>query len=527
MTHIAGEELYWAADFYRGRESLVFDGIRYRYEDLDERSTRLAQLLLSLGCRKEDRVAVLLNNCVESLDCFFGAQKAGSAYVALNALHSLAEQRDIIRDCQPRVVVAGPEFREIVESLADDFREIRFLGVGWSSQDIDSYENGMSQASSERPNVVVDPNDITRIHYTSGTTGKPKGIVFRHHTSRERLFSFLATYEPRLNTKDTMLHVGPLTHAAGNYLTPCYLRGTRNIVLGRFDLEALMDAIGTYHVSHLFLVPTMMTRFVQMAEQGEHDLSSLKVINYGVAPTPVDTLIRGIQTLGPIFRQHYGMSECPQPITVFPREEHDIETEKGRKRLTSCGKPVFNVNLVLRDAGGEPVPQGEIGEITLKAEKQVKADFWRRPDLQKAAVRDGWFYSGDLGRFDEEGFLYIVGRNKDMIITGGFNVYSREVEDALNMHPDVQEAAVFGVEDAEWGEIVVAAVVLDANAGQITELDLIGFCKTRIASYKKPKILYFVEDLPRNHAGKLAKLVVRDRFLETRAKVDADKKGKG
>ncbi len=513
MSFVAGKELYWSADFFRGRESLVFDDVSYSYEELDERSTRFAQVLLSLGCNVEDRVAILLSNSVESLDCFFGAQKAGSAYVGLNALHSLPEQRDIIVDCDPRVVIAGAEFQAVIEPLAKEFGQIRFVGIGWCADHVESYEGLLAEASSERPRIIVDSHHITRIHYTSGTTGKPKGIVFRYDTIRERLLSFLATYEPELNTADTMLHVGPLTHAAGNYLVPCYMRGTRNIVLTRFDLETLMTAIQNYHVTQLFLVPTMMTRFVEAAERHEYDLSSLKVINYGVAPTPVDTQVRGIRCLGKIFRQHYGMSECPQPITVFPREEHDIETEQGRTRLTSCGKLVFNVDLVLRSEDGNPVPQGEIGEITLKPEKQVAAEFWRRPDLQQAAIRNGWFYSGDLGRFDEDGYLYIVGRNKDMIISGGFNVYSREVEDALHMHTAVQEAAVFGVEDKEWGEIVVAAVVSN-KAEEIDELELIDFCKTQIASYKKPKILHFVEELPKNNAGKVDKLKIKESFLE-------------
>ena len=512
MNYIAGKELYWSADFFKGRESLVFDGVSYTYDQLDERSTRFAQLLVLLGCGNGRRVAILLNNSVESLDSVFGSMKAGAAYVGLNALHTLAEQSGIILDCDPCVVIAGKEFQGIIEPLAKELASIRFVGIGWKADSVESYEELQDHVSSERPNIVVKDDDITRIQYTSGTTGKPKGIVFRYSTTRERLFSFFLTYEPELNNDDTMLHVGPLTHAAGNYLIPCYLRGARNIVLTEFNIETLMAAIEKYHVTHLFLVPTMMTRFVEAAEKHRYDLSSLKVINYGVAPTSVDIQIRGIRCLGKIFRQHYGMSECPQPITVFPRDEHDIETEQGRERLTSCGKLVFNVDLVLRSADGTPVPSGDVGEITLKPEKQVAAEYWRRPDLQDAVIKNGWFYTGDLARFDEDGYLYIVGRNKDMIITGGFNVYSREVEDALCFHPAVLESAVFGVEDKEWGEIIVAAVVL-SEGHKISEPELIDYCKTQIASYKKPKVLYFVDDLPKNNAGKIDKFKIKESYL--------------
>ena len=513
MSLIAGKELYWAADFFKGNQSLVFDDIGYTYDQLDERSTRFSQMLLALGCRKEDRVAVLLNNSIESLDSFFGAWKAGAAYLALNARHSLKEQREIILDSDPRVVIAGHEFREIIEPLAKEFPAVRFVGAGWQSQSVDSYEEMHASASAERPKIIVSDDDIVRIHYTSGTTGKPKGIVMRHSSLRERMYSFFATYEPELNSHDTMMHVGPLTHAAGNYLIPCYMRGVRNVVLPKFTIESLMESIDKYQVTHLFLVPTMLTRFVEAAETGKYTLSSLRVVNYGVAPTPVDTQIRGIRCLGKIFRQHYGMSECSQPITVFPREAHDIESEEGLERLSSCGKLVFNVDLLLRGGDGTPVPTGEVGEITLKVERQVTAEYWRRSELQEASIRDGWFYSGDLGRFDEEGYLYIVGRNKEMIISGGFNVYAREVEDALHMHLAVREAAVFGIEDEQWGEIIVAAVVLN-DGHEVHEQELIESCKQYIASYKKPKVLYFVDSLSRNNAGKIDKLKIKESFIK-------------
>ena len=360
--------------------------------------------------------------------------------------------------------------------------------------------------------VSVKNSDIGRLHYTSGSTGLPKGVVMSNEVLRERLFSFFATYEPEFSVNDTMLHVAPLTHAAGIWVIPCYMRGVKSIVLPHFDLDVLISSIEQYQVTQMMLVPTMMTRFVAAAERGNYNLSSLKVINYGTAPVPAETLVRGIRCLGKIFRQFYGMTECPQPIAIFRSTDHDIETKQGLRRLASCGKLAFNTSVVIRDENGQPVLEGEVGEITLKLQRQAATSYWRDPEMTALMQRDGWFYSGDLGRIDQEGYFYIVGRTKDMIISGGFNIYTREIENVLYSHPAVFEACVFGTPDPEWGETVTAAVIRKEGI-QVTEKDLVDFCKNKIASFKKPRILYFVEELPKNHAGKFNKLKIRESFL--------------
>ncbi len=310
-----------------------------------------------------------------------------------------------------------------------------------------------------------------------------------------------------------MLHVGPLTHAAGVYLFPCFLRGARNVVLDQFDPATLLATIERERITHLMLVPTMMHRLVEAIEGGARgDWSSLRRIHYGTAPTPVPLIRRAQAIFGPILRQQYGMTEAVQPLCVlYPHEHQGTSADGADEPIGSCGRPTANVRIVLRDTQGREVAPGEVGEITIAHEGIGKVQYWRRPELLAETVRDGWYYSGDLGRLDRQGFLHIVGRNKDMIISGGFNVYAREVEDALSTHPAVLEAAVLGLPDPQWGELVAAAVVLRADCTASAEA-LMAHCGERIAGYKKPRRIAFVEALPRNLAGKVQKPALRERF---------------
>jgi acyl-CoA synthetase (AMP-forming)/AMP-acid ligase II len=241
----------------------------------------------------------------------------------------------------------------------------------------------------------------------------------------------------------------------------------------------------------------------------------LRRIHYGTAPTPPALIKRAIAAFGPILRQQYGMTEAAQPLTVLYPDDHVAGDGVQEQRLLSCGRPTANVHIAIRDTGGAALPPDEIGEITIEHRGIGEVQFWRRPELLAESVRDGWYYTGDLGYFDKDGFLYIVGRNKDMIISGGFNVYAREVEDALVSHGAVSEAAVLGLPDSEWGETVAAFVVTRTGTTTTAE-ELQRHCAERIASYKKPRLVEFVDALPRNGAGKVTKNTLRDIYLASR-----------
>jgi long-chain acyl-CoA synthetase len=521
---IAGGLVSWAAAQHGDRPSLVFGDQVLSHADVERLSNRWAQALLALGLAPGERVAVLLDNSVHSVASVFGVEKAALTYVALNARHTLAEQLDVLADAEPAAVIVGPAFVSLAQAFADPattglpgLRHVLVIGLesGLAGlpavTGLQSLDTLLAAASDAPPRLSIEPGHVQRIAYTSGTTGRAKGVVYTAERTQQRLHNHFLAMEYGLSVDDAMLHVGPLTHAAGVYLFPCFLRGARNIVLERFEPQALFDAVQRHRATHLMLVPTMMARLVEALEGGlQADLSSLRRIHYGTAPTPVTLIRRALRVFGPILRQQYGMTEAVQPLTVLYPHEHVGDSDDGP--LASCGRPTCQVQIELRTADGAPVATGDVGEIVIAHQGIGRVAFWRRPDLLAESVRDGWFHTGDLGRFDALGFLHIVGRNKDMIISGGFNVYAREVEDALASHPAVAEAAVLGRPDAEWGEVVVAFVVLRA-AHEADAAALQAHCVARIAGYKKPRHITFVDALPRNAAGKVLKGALRDRAL--------------
>ncbi|MCL4182023.1 MAG: AMP-binding protein [Burkholderiaceae bacterium] len=515
---IAGRLISWAAAQHGERTSLVFRERTYSHAEVEARSNRFANALTALGLKPGERLAVVLENSVESVDSVFGAEKAALTYVALNARHTPAEHLQILEDAQASAVLVGPRFG----GLADEFATRRAGGLPHLRLVL-GYDPGGSQtvdmaraceaADETPPAIEIGPDHVVRIAYTSGTTGRPKGVTYTLERSLARLDNHFLAMEYGLSVDDAMLHVGPLTHAAGVYLVPCFLRGARNIVQDRFDPAAVLAAISHHRVSHLMLVPTMMSRLVEALEDGTAcDLSTLKRVHYGTAPTSVALIRRAQRAFGPILRQQYGMTEAVQPLTVLYPHEHIGDSDDGADEpIGSCGRPTCNVRISVRDAEGREAATGEVGEIAIAHEGIGKVTFWRRPDLAAESVRDGWFYSGDLGRFDAQGFLHVVGRNKDMIISGGFNVYAREVEDALSSHPAVLDAAAIGLPDAQWGEIVAAVVVL-RNGAAATAESLAEHCAGRIAGYKKPRRIAFVAELPRNQSGKVMKQNLRALF---------------
>lgn len=504
--------LSWAARQHRGRTALIFGDNGLTYDEVEAGSNRLAHALIALGLQVGERVAVLLNNSPEAIESVFAVEKAGLVYVALNARHTLAEQIAILDDAGASLLVVGPEFREIGEGVRDRVSGLRHvIALDWQSSQVLDYRQLLASMPIHAPNIQVSPDALLRIAYTSGTTGKPKGVTYTVKRWYERLTNHFYAMEYRLGVEDAMLHVGPLTHAAGVHLLPCYLRGARNVILEKFEPLDTLQQIERHRITQMMCVPTMLTRLLDTLDTLDSgacaDHSSLKCIHYGTAPTSVDLIHRAIARFGPVMRQQYGMTEAVQPLAVLYPYEH---AEDGV--LRSCGKPTANVQITVRDAQGEELAVGEIGEIAIATDGIGEVAFWRRPDLEAEAIRDGWYYSGDLGYLDAQGFLYIVGRNKDMIISGGFNVYAREVEDALESHPHVVEVAVLGLPDPEWGERIAAFVVRREGA-KVDSETLGSHCAALIAGYKKPRLIEFVEALPRNNAGKVVKNILRDDYL--------------
>ncbi|MEQ9815344.1 MAG: AMP-binding protein [Azospirillaceae bacterium] len=505
-----GREIGWAAGQYEDRTAVVFGDEALSFRQLDRRCNRFANALLGLGLEKNDRIGTLMPNGPHSLEVVSGIAKSGLASVALNARHTAREHRAILEDCAASAVVVGHGLEAVIEEAAAGMAapplviSLGELAPGWHA-----YDALMDKAADSQPDVWVGSTDIVRIQYTSGSTGKPKGVIHDQAAHFGRLVNFFMALEYALGTGHTMIHTGPLTHAAGNYALPYLMRGAQNVVLPHFDPELLVHTVANTPEAHLLLVPTMISRVVEYLDVNPRTLPTLTRINYGTAPINRALLRRGLEHLGPIFRQHYGLTEAAQPLTLLLPEEHVADgPERLTRRLASCGRTTVNVNLAIRHEDGAECPSGTVGEITLEATGPIATRYWRQPEAEQAAYRDGWLWTGDLGYRDEDGFVYIVGRSKDMIITGGFNVYAREVEQALADHPAVLDVAVYGIPDTEWGERIVAAVTLKPGAA-VTEMELVGHCRTQIAGYKVPRLIEFLNQLPKNAAGKLDKVTMR------------------
>ncbi|MES1161581.1 MAG: AMP-binding protein, partial [Rhizobacter sp.] len=336
--------LSWAAAQFRDRPAIVFRDRSYSYTQIERRSNQLANTLIGLGLAPGERLAVLLNNSVESIEAQFGAEKAAQAYVALNARHTVREQAGVLNDAGASVLIAGTDFRETVQQVRLLVPSLRVvIGVGWHDADVLDYDMLLTRASDGAPWLKVPANLLLRIAYTSGTTGQPKGVAYSIERFEARLANHFGAMEYGLGIDDAMLHVGPLTHAAGVHLLPCYLRGARNIVADRFDAEQVIAQIASDRITQLMVVPTMMTRLLEvLAANPGANVSALNRVHYGTAPTPTSTVHEALERLGPILRQQYGMTEAVQPLCVLYPHDH-LQDGKPSDRIDSCGRPTMNV----------------------------------------------------------------------------------------------------------------------------------------------------------------------------------------
>jgi acyl-CoA synthetase (AMP-forming)/AMP-acid ligase II len=502
----------WPAARYPDATAVVFGAERTNFREFDARVNRLAHGLVGLGLPRGARVGVLMPNRPACMEVFFAVGKAGVALVPLNLRGTAAEHAWILDDAGAEALVFGREFAEVAAAVRPQVTGLRTLLVaGGAAAGARAPEDLARGQPDDEPAVDVGEDDLERIHYTSGTSGRPKGVVITHGQSHHRLTQILINLDQPVGPGDVNLNVGPLTHAAGLMFTAYYVRGATNVVLERFEPEAVLAAIERLRVTSVLLVPSMLVRMLRVPGIERHDFRSLRRIWYGTAPMPAEPLREAIRVFGPVFRQNYGMSEASQPLTFLGPEDHVVDgPEEIVRRLRSAGRPALGVDLRVVDAEGKPVKPGEVGEIVYRSRHMFR-EYWRRPDETARAFRDGWFLTGDLATVDEDGYVYIVDRKHDLIISGGFNIFPREVEEAILAHPAVAEVAVVGVPDVEWGEVVKAVCVLKAGARATAE-EIVAACRERLAGYKKPRIVEFVPELPKNAYGK----VERRRLKETR-----------
>ena len=484
-----------AARNYPQRAALISGNLRLTFSDLRDRVQRVASLLVTLGFQAGDRVAVLLPNQGEYLETVYACAWLGLIVVPLNTRLSVEEIDHILADAQPRGLIRHSSLPVPTEK------------VPWQVV-LDAHELHLAMEGIVDP--VCDPEAVFALLYTSGTTGSPKGVVLTHANILANV-EHVGHWMPH-DEGDVFLHAAPLFHIADfpfMFAAPAW--GMGQVTLAKFSPQAFCETVQREGVTHTVLVPTMINLLTQFAALRTYDLSSLKVMGYGGAPMAPE-LIRRTRAALPALEliQVYGLSETGY-LTGLRGAEH---TEQ---RLSSCGRPCPGVELVVVDEGGTPTPLGQSGELVARG-ANVTRGYWNKPEETARSFRAGFFRTGDVGYQDAEGFFYILDRIKDMIVTGGENVYSAEVEAVISQHPAVQEVAVFGIPDPTWGEIVMACVVLEREAS-ITVEELTSHCKRHLAHFKVPRRIEFsTTELAKGGSGKILKRALRARYWKNEAR---------
>ncbi|GAC57627.1 putative fatty-acid--CoA ligase [Gordonia hirsuta DSM 44140 = NBRC 16056] len=484
---------------YVGDDTLTF-------QQVNDRANLIAHHLLAAGVQKGAHVALLVNNGLNSVPMDFAAIKTGVVRVPLNARLSLDEHAAMVEGSRASVVVADASLIERATELAGRIDGLQILGLGAQAEGIADLLEPADGPIGE-PDVELSPDDPTLLLYTSGTTGKLKAVIHTQGSYGAICTNILANLlDPRHDS--VMLHAASLIHASGTFVLPYWVRGGASAILPGFEPASFAAAIARYRVTEINLVPTMFAMLLSTGVLADADLSSLRKVIYGASPMPAPVLERSIEAFGPILAQYYGQTEAPLVIAALDEQAH-----ADRSLWGACGMPSTDVELTLLDDDGREVPRGEIGEITLRAPFQM-AGYFDADELNAATFTpDGWIKTRDLARFDERGYLHLVDRTSDMIITGGYNVYPREVEDALASHPGVAECAVVGAPDEKWVEAVTAFVVV-APGAQVSESELIEHVRGLIAAHKAPKTVHLVEAIPKSAVGKILRRALREPLWE-------------
>jgi acyl-CoA synthetase (AMP-forming)/AMP-acid ligase II len=513
-----GTLLTKAARTFPGNLAVVHGPRRLTYAQFDARVNRLANALARLGIGRGDHVALLQYNYPETLESMFACFKAGCAVVPINFRLHPNEYAFIVDHSEAKALILSGEFNDDVLAIRDRIRGAQHLiTLAGGRGPLLEYEALLAAEPAAWTDVAAHPDDLAWLFYTSGTTGLPKGAMLTHRNLLAMTMNVYADIAPGLGPADVVLHAAPLSHGSGLYALPNVAKAAAHVILESktFDPERVLATIEQFHVTNMFAAPTMVTRMVESPAIDRHDHRSLRACIYGGGPMLVADLKAAMRGLGPCLVQLYGQAESPMTITYLPHRDHVLDgTADQERRLASAGFARTDVEVRVVGPDGTDLPPGGIGEIATRSDLVMKG-YWRNPEATAAAIRDGWLYTGDVGYLDEAGYLFILDRSKDMIISGGENIYPREVEEVIIRHPAVREVAVIGVPDPAWGEAVKALVVVKPG-GVLSEQDVIAWCKEGLASYKKPRSVEFVAELPKNNYGKVLKRELRAQYWQGR-----------
>jgi acyl-CoA synthetase (AMP-forming)/AMP-acid ligase II len=496
------------AAWHGSRTAILFGDASLTFREVDRMSNRIAHLLgQGMGLGKGSPIALLIDNGLHSVPCDFGCAKAGLTRTPLNSRLSLDEHVRMIALTGARHLIYGPSQVERAAALGAALPDLALHGLGDDQAGPDLLA-ATARAADSDPRLPIAPDDVALALFTSGTTGTLKAAQHTQATYAAVVHNVLTNLiDPAPG--ETMLHAASMIHASGTFVLPYWIRGGAAAILPGFSPASYVEAIERWRPTALNLVPTMLQMLFQLPDIEAADFSSVETILYGASPMPRPVLERGLRLWGPVFVQYYGQTEAPLAICALGKADH---VGASPERLLSCGRPSVECEIRLVDEEGEDVGPDEAGEIVLRAPFVMKG--YSDPEIA-AFLPGGWLRTRDIGRFDEEGYLTLVDRTSDMIVTGGYNVYPREVEDALSAHPAIAQVAVIGIPDDVWGEAVTAFAVLHDGAAE-DEGALIAFAHQRLAGYKAPKSVRFVPSIPLSAVGKPLRRALREPFWQGR-----------
>ncbi len=498
------------------RTALVFEEKRTTFDELQSRVNRLANALRSLGVGAGDRIAIVQVNTDSVVETCFASARIDGVFVPLNFRARAEEISFMIRDSAPKALLVGSRYLDLIDSISDDLDSVeRFITLDEPRDGWLSYSDLLDNADDEDMWPATAEDDLSVLLFTSGTTSYPKGVMLTHNSFASYILSHVTPADPEVAERNIL--TVPLYHIAGMQAMISAIYGGRSLIIQRqFEASQWMELVETESVDRAMMVPTMLKMLMDHEEFHQRDLSSLSVITYGAAPMPVEVIRRAIVEFpGVQFINAFGQTETAATITMLPPDDHVLdgspeEVERKLKRLASIGKPLEDVEVRIVNEHAEDVTIGETGEIVARGQRLMKG-YWRQESSTEETIKDGWLYTGDLGYWDDDGYIFLAGRARDFIKRGGEMISPEEVEQVLHSHPDIEEAAIIGVEDIDWGERV-RAVVVAKSGHSVDEGEVIEYCRQRLASFKKPESVVVVDELPRNPMGKILKRLLREEF---------------
>jgi acyl-CoA synthetase (AMP-forming)/AMP-acid ligase II len=499
------------------KTAIVFEGKRYSFSQLNERVNRLANALLKLGVQKGDRVAMLQVNTNQCVEVYFAVAKIGAIYVPLNFRAKGNELVYMLNSSEAGTLFIGERYIDLVNSIKPELASVKnFISLDGKQDGTLYYEDMIESAPADEIFTDIGDDDTTILMYTAGTTGFPKGVMLSHNSFSIYVLENVSPPDPV--TEERNILTVPLYHVAGIQAMMAAIYGGRALLMERqFEAKEWMRLVAEEKANRAMMVPTMLKQLMDHPEFSKYDLSSLKVITYGAAPMPLEVIKKAVELFpGVSFINAFGQTETASTITTLSPEDHNItgteeEKEKKLKRLSSIGRPMSDVEMKIIDEDGKDLPPGEVGEIVARGPR-VMSGYWKDQEkTEKTIDKEGWVHTGDIGYMDEDGYFFLAGRATDIIIRAGENISPEEVEAVLHSHPKVDEAAVIGIPDEEWGEVPMAVVVVKAGE-EATAEELMEHCRANLASFKRPRSVVFADELPRNPMGKVLKRILREQY---------------